>query len=99
MTVPFVITPSWVYIGDCGFFLTPMIGSWKVALSSGCVTLAFFTRRAEGRMKRSSLGGFRVKSSPTKVALVTMRFHPLRLLFPVLRTLNISSSAIPRTLG
>lgn len=42
MTVPLVMTPSWVYMGDCGFFLTPMIGSWKVALSSA----------AEGREER-----------------------------------------------
>ena len=34
MTVPFVSTPSWVYIGDCGFFLTPRICSWNVALRS-----------------------------------------------------------------
>jgi hypothetical protein len=31
--------------------------------------------------------------------LVTMRFHPFDLLLPVLTTLNISSSAMPRTLG
>ena len=34
MTVPFVMTPSCVYIGDCGFFFTPKICSWKVALRS-----------------------------------------------------------------
>lgn len=34
ITVPFVMTPSCVYIGDCGFFLTPKICSWKVALRS-----------------------------------------------------------------
>src|ERR1700733_3551735 len=34
MTVPFVITPSCVYIGDCGFFLTPRICNWKVAFRS-----------------------------------------------------------------
>lgn len=32
-TVPFVITPSCVYIGDWGFFLTPMIGRQKVAFN------------------------------------------------------------------
>ena len=34
MTVPLVITPSWVYIGLCGFFLTPRICNWKVAFRS-----------------------------------------------------------------
>lgn len=33
ITVPFVITPSWVYSGELGFFFTPMIGRLKVALS------------------------------------------------------------------
>lgn len=46
MTVPFVITPSEVYIGEDGFFLTPMIGRQNVALSSGCVTCAFLKRNA-----------------------------------------------------
>lgn len=32
--VPFVRTPSEVYIGDWGFFLTPRIGSWNVVFSS-----------------------------------------------------------------
>lgn len=67
-TVPLVMTPSWVYMGDCGFFLTPMMGSWNVACNSGCVTLAFFMRRAIGRMKRSIFTGLRVKLSGTKVA-------------------------------
>jgi len=52
-----------------------------------------------GRINRSSLTGLRVKPSPTNVAFVTMRFHALLLLLPVLMTLNISSSAMPRTLG
>lgn len=39
------------------------------------------------------------RTSPTNVALVTIRFQPFLLVFPVLTTLNISSSAIPRTLG
>ena len=64
-----------------------------------CVTLAFLYRRAVGRMNLSIFTGFRVKPSPTNVALVTIRFQALLLLFPVLTTLNISSSAIPRTLG
>jgi hypothetical protein len=34
ITVPFVMTPSWVYIGDWGFFLTPSICNWKVAFRS-----------------------------------------------------------------
>jgi hypothetical protein len=44
MIVPFVSTPSWVYRGFCGFFLTLMIGSWTVTPSSGCVTLHFSGR-------------------------------------------------------
>jgi hypothetical protein len=60
MMVPFVKTPSEVYRGDWGFFLTPMMGSWKVVLSSAidqlctrmgrrkvdvrCVTCALFIR-------------------------------------------------------
>lgn len=55
--------------------------------------------RPMGRMKRSSLTGFRVKPSPTNVALLTMRFQLLFLCLPVLMTLKISSSAMPRTLG
>lgn len=41
MMVPLVKTPSWVYMGDCGFFLTLRSGSWTVTASSGWVTLAF----------------------------------------------------------
>src|SRR4051794_284327 len=53
-----------------------------------------------GRMKRSYLTGRRVNSGPTNVGLVIMRFQLLRWVFlPVLITLNISSSLIPRTLG
>ena len=44
-------------------------------------------------MNRSYLGGFLVKFWPTKVTLVTMRFHCFCFLLPVRRTLNISSSA------
>ena len=61
--------------------------------------MALVIRRAIGRMKRSSLTGLRVNPSPTNVALLTIRFQLLFLCFPVLMTLNISSSAIPRTLG
>ena len=55
MTVPFVMTPSCVYKGDWGFFLTPIRGRQKVALSSGWVTWAFLNLRAyrdrgEGRL-------------------------------------------------
>jgi hypothetical protein len=52
-----------------------------------------------GRTNLSILTGFLVNPSPTNVAFVTIRFHDLLLLFPVFITLNISSSAIPRTLG
>ena len=31
MTVPLVITPSCVYSGEFGFFLTPMMGSWNLS--------------------------------------------------------------------
>lgn len=44
--VPLVITPNDVYIGELGFFFTPMIGKQKVALSSGCVTCALLKRSA-----------------------------------------------------
>jgi len=112
------MTPSCVYIGDCGFFFTPRICSWNVAFKSAvekkdvngsraqketdrlrCVTFAFLYRSAMGRMNRSILTGFLVNASPTNVAFVTIRFHDLLLLFPVFTTLNISSSAIPRTFG
>ena len=33
MTVPFVMTPRDVYIGDCGFFLTPINGKQNVAFN------------------------------------------------------------------
>src|SRR4051812_10310301 len=53
-----------------------------------------------GRMNRSYLTGRRVKSLPTKVGLVIIRFQDfLCVFFPVLTTLNISSSLIPLTLG
>jgi hypothetical protein len=50
-----------------------------------------------GLMKRSYLGGLRVKLGPTKVTFVTMRFHCFFLLLPLWSTLNISSSATGRT--
>uniref|UniRef100_A0A183JMP5 Band 7 protein n=1 Tax=Schistosoma curassoni TaxID=6186 RepID=A0A183JMP5_9TREM len=96
--VPLVITPKVVYIGELGFFFTPIIGSWKVVLSSG-VTFAFFTRKPIGRIKRSNLGGFLVNVSPTKHILVTKRFHALRLDFPVRTTLNASASDTLLTFG
>ena len=33
ITVPFVITPRDVYIGDCGFFFTPIIDKQNVAFN------------------------------------------------------------------
>lgn len=33
MTVPFVMTPRDVYMGDCGFFFTPIIDKQKVAFN------------------------------------------------------------------
>ena len=33
MMVPLVMTPSEVYMGDCGFFLTPITDKQNVALS------------------------------------------------------------------
>mmetsp|Transcript_48054 Transcript_48054/g.154009 ORF Transcript_48054/g.154009 Transcript_48054/m.154009 type:complete len:200 (+) Transcript_48054:113-712(+) len=97
--VPLVMTPMVEYMGPLGFFFTPMMSRLKVHLSSGCVTCAFLKRRAMGRMKRSYFGGLRVNPSPTYVTLVTMRFHCFFLRFPLRMTLNISSSAIARTLG
>ncbi|KAJ8613464.1 hypothetical protein MRB53_036949 [Persea americana] len=67
MIVPLVRTPSCVYNGLCGFFLTPSIGSWTVTPSSGCVTFAFLYLNPIGRMNLSYLTGLRVKSGPTKV--------------------------------
>lgn len=52
-----------------------------------------------GRINLSNLTGFLVNPSPTKVTLFTIRFQLFDLCLPVLITLNISSSAIPRTLG
>ena len=52
--------------GGAGARRAPMRSSWKVALSSGCVTCAFLKRSAAGRTKRSNFGGLRVKDSPTK---------------------------------
>mmetsp|Transcript_8306 Transcript_8306/g.16309 ORF Transcript_8306/g.16309 Transcript_8306/m.16309 type:complete len:200 (-) Transcript_8306:179-778(-) len=99
ITVPLVITPRLVYSGDCGFFLTPMISRWNVHLSSGCVTWAFLKRRPVGRIKRSYLGGFLVKPSPTYVTFVIIRFHAFFFRTPVRITRNISASAMGRTFG
>lgn len=51
--VPLVITPSPVYIGELGFFLTPIIGRQNVAFSSGCVTCAFLNLNACNVVKLS----------------------------------------------
>mmetsp|Transcript_390 Transcript_390/g.1223 ORF Transcript_390/g.1223 Transcript_390/m.1223 type:complete len:295 (+) Transcript_390:53-937(+) len=99
MTVPLVMTPNDVYIADDGFFLTPKISKQNVALSSGCVTCAFFIRRPDGRMKRSYFGGFRVNVGSTNVIFVTTRFHAFFFRFPDAWTRNISSSATARTFG
>jgi hypothetical protein len=45
ITVPLVMTPSWVYIGDCGFFFTPSICSWKVAFKSAAARCKLEARR------------------------------------------------------
>ena len=39
MMVPLVRTPREVYRGDWGFFLTPMMGSWKVVFSSAMLSV------------------------------------------------------------
>ena len=76
------------------------MGICTVTFSSGCVTFAFLYRNPMGRMKRSYLTGRRVKSGPTKVGLVIIRFQPFfAVFFPVDITLNISSSLMPFTLG
>lgn len=75
-------------------------GLQTYTFSVGCVICAFLYLKPIGRMKRSNLGALRVKSGPTKVGFVTTRFHAfLAVFFPVLTTLNISSSAMPLTLG
>jgi len=51
-------------------------------------------------MKRSYFTGRLVKSGPTNVGFVIIRFQLFfAVFFPVLTALNISSSLIPRTLG
>ena len=87
-----VITPRLVYIGLEGFFFTPMIGTQKVAFSSGWVTWAFFILRPIGRINLSNLGGFRVKLSSTNVTLVTILFQPFLRDLPDFNTLNTSVS-------
>mmetsp|Transcript_34586 Transcript_34586/g.84698 ORF Transcript_34586/g.84698 Transcript_34586/m.84698 type:complete len:200 (-) Transcript_34586:305-904(-) len=99
MMVPLVSTPSELYMGPLGFFFTPRMSSWNVHLSSGWVMCALVKRRPEGRMKRSYLGGLRVKPGPTKVALVMMRFQLFFWRLPLRMTRNISSSAMGRTFG
>merc|ERR1712159_900383 len=44
MMVPLVKTPREEYMGPFGFFFTPKISSWNVALSSGWVTCALVKR-------------------------------------------------------
>ena len=50
---PRVRTPSCVYIGLLGFFLTPIIGHWTVTANSRWVTFAFFILKPMGRINRS----------------------------------------------
>lgn len=64
------------------------------------MTFAFLYRNPMGLINRSYLTGLRVKSFPTNVGLVIIRFQLFLLVFfPVFTTLNISSSLIPLTLG
>ena len=99
MTVPLVITPKLIHNGDEGFFFTPSTGKQKVAFSSGCVTWAFLKRNPIGLINLSYLGGFQVKPSPTKQALVTILFQAFFFLFPVRITFNTSFSPWAQTLG
>lgn len=55
--------------------------------------------RTMGLMKRSYLGGLRVKPSPTKHTFVTILFQAFFCLFPVLMTLSTSVSPWARTFG
>mmetsp|Transcript_10053 Transcript_10053/g.31276 ORF Transcript_10053/g.31276 Transcript_10053/m.31276 type:complete len:219 (+) Transcript_10053:408-1064(+) len=71
----------------------------KVIFSSGWVTCAFLNLRADGRMYLSYFGGLRVKLSPTKEILLTMRFQAFFLRLPLRRILNISSSVMALTFG
>lgn len=71
------MTPMEVYMGPLGFFLTPIISKLNVHLSSGCVICALVNRSPIGLIKRSYLGGLRVKPGPTNVTFVTIRFHCL----------------------
>ena len=64
-----------------------------------CTLRTLVKRMPEGRMKRSYLGGLRVKPSPTNVAFVMTRFHDFFMRLPLFMTRNISSSAMGRTLG
>lgn len=66
---------------------------WKKKTTKLCGDLTI------GLIKRSYLGGFRVKPSPTKQTLVTIRFQAFFCLFPVLMTLSTSVSPWARTLG
>lgn len=52
-----------------------------------------------GLMKRSYLGGFLVKPSPTKQTFVTILFQAFFCLFPVLMTFSTSVSPWARTFG
>mmetsp|Transcript_9299 Transcript_9299/g.15281 ORF Transcript_9299/g.15281 Transcript_9299/m.15281 type:complete len:206 (+) Transcript_9299:1-618(+) len=99
MIVPLVMTPRLVYNADCGFFLTLTISKQKVIFSSGWVTCAFLNLKAEGRIYLSNFGGFRVKLSPTKETLLTIRFHAFFFRLPLRRILNISSSVMAFTFG
>jgi len=93
------MTPSPVYSFDYGFYFTPSILRQKVALRSGCVTLAFLNLKPVGLINLSYLGGFLVKPSPTKVTLFIFLFHIFLLLLPDLCTVNISASVMALTLA
>ena len=69
-TVPFVITPKFVYSDEDGFFFTPKISRQKVVFNSGWVTCAFLKRRPVGRINLSYFGAFLVYESPTNVTFL-----------------------------
>lgn len=85
-------------VGDIGLLVTETHGTDE---SANCVSTDV-PEELEGREETnlSYFTGRRVKSGPTKVGLVIILFQLFfAVFFPVLTTLNISSSAIPLTLG